>query len=830
MAQISAPLLSNFNAGVLSPLMEGRVDVAKYGNGCYRLENFIPTVQGPVKRRMGVRFVSELEDSTEVGWLRRFVFSQTQAYILEFTPGRLRFYTNNGILLNLGVPYEIVTPYTASDLTNADGTFGLDFAQTGDVVFIADGAHPLQQLTRLGATNWTIADAAVEGGPFTDINPDNPITVYASATTGAINLTSAGGAAFTAPMIGQLFLIEQRRTDDYKAWEVGKVIVAGNERRSDGNVYEALNGATTGTVKPTHREGAKFDGDAGVQWNYLHSGYGIVRILTIGGGGTTATATVISTLPTEVVGVANATPRWAASEWRSDLGYPSLVTFFRERLTLFRKARGWFSVAGDFLNFSNRDGPETLPDSAISIDITTSELNESTFLVPAKKLLVGTTAAEFSVGELATSEVFGPGNVAASLQTSHGSRQIPPAIINDSTLFHQLAGRRCRDLRYAFDADGYQTTDLSVLSTDILRGQVVQHAFQEEPDNVLWCITRTGELIGFTFNREQDVIGWHNHPLAANCVAESVDVIPSPDGTHDQTWVIFRVLVNGTQRRYVGYMDPDWRPDDSELAECLYSDMGASFSGMDQTGTITVDAAFAGVDTLGVLTASIANFAAGDVGDWVVIEASDRSERCRFFITAFTDSTHVTARQMDDLPTGFSPGDVSSDWAFGRDQIAGLGYLEGRTVAVLGDGASHPEVVVTGGIAPLQRHVLMAQIGLPMVAELETMRLEAGAQNGTAQGKTKRIHKVFLRFFETLGGYCGAMSGAGAKALDQILYRSSSDPMNQPPALFTGDKEVNFPAGYGTEARIIVQQPQPLPMTLVAIMPQVVTHDSGGPG
>lgn len=830
MAQITAPLLSNFNAGVLSALMEGRVDVAKYGNGCYRMENFIPTVQGPVKRRMGVRFVRELEDSTEVGWLRRFVFSQTQAYVLEFTPGRLRFYTNNGILLNLGVPYEIVTPYTASDLTNADGTFGLDFAQTGDVVFIADGAHPLQQLTRLGATNWTIANAAITGGPFVDINPDNPITVWASAATGnGITLTSVGGAAFTAPMVGQLFLIEQKRVDGYKAWEVGKVIVAGNERRSDGNVYEALNGATTGTVKPTHREGAKFDGDAGVQWQYLHSGYGIARIVSIGGGGTTAVANVISRLPTEVVGATNATPRWASSEWRSDLGYPSLVTFFRERLTLFRKARGWFSVAADFLNFSNRDGAETLPDSAISIDITSSELNDTTFLVPAKKLLVGTTAAEFSIGELASSEVFGPGNVAASLQTSHGSRQIPPAIVNDSTLFHQAAGRRCRDLRYAFDADGYQTTDLSVLSSDILRGQVVQHAFQEEPDNVLWNVTRTGKLVGFTFNREQDVIGWHDHPLAADCWAESVEVIPAPDGTHDQVWCIFRVLVDGTMRRYVGYMDPDWRGDTGTLSDCLYSDMGATFNGMDQTGTITPDITLTGPETTGTLTASIAHFAAGDVGDLVVIEAS-AAHWCRFEITAYTDSTHVTVRQMDALPPGFDPGDTSSDWAFARDQIAGLDYLEGRTVAVLGDGASHPEVVVVGGIAPLQRHVRIAQVGLPMVAELETMRLEAGSQNGTAQGKIKRIHKLILRFFETLGGQCGTTNEAGDKVLEQILFRSSSAPMNQPPRLFTGDKLCDFPGGYSTEARIIVQQPQPLPMTLVALMPQLVAHDSGGPG
>lgn len=823
MGQNVAPLLSNFNAGVLSRYMDGRVDIAKYGNGCYRMEGFIPTVQGPIKRRMGFRFVSEVYDSAENTWLRRFVFSQTQALVLEFSPGKLRFYTNHGIVLKLGVPYEVTTPYTASDLTNADGTFGLSFAQTGDVVFIADGAHPVQQLTRLANDDWTMADAAVTGGPFQDVNPDNPITVYASAQTGAITLT-ASSSIFTADMVGTLFLLEQPRVDNDKAWEVNKTIALNDLRRSDSNVYKALNAGTTGTIKPTHTVGARFDGDAGVQWEYQHSGYGSVTINTV--AGTTATATVVpnTILPAQVVSAPNATPRWAAAEWRSSLGYPSLVTFFRERLTLFRKARGWFSVSADFLNFSNRDGADTLPDSAISIDITTSELNDCTFLVPGKKLLVGTVGAEFAIGELTTSEVFGPGNVSAALQTSHGSRQVPPAIVNDSTLMVQKTGRTLLDLRYAFDSDGYQTTDLQVLSTDITRGQVVQHAFQEQPDKVLWSCLANGELVGFTFNREQDVIGWHNHPLYAGVTCESVETIPDPDGFQDEVWAIFAMVVDGVQKRYVAYMERDWRSGEQLLRDALYSDLGATFDGMNQSGTITLDAAFAGPDTSGTLTASIANFSAGDVGDLVVIQAST-NQWCRFEITAYTDTTHVTGRQMDALPPGFDPGDASSDWAFARNVIGGLDYLEGYSVSLIGDGASHPDEVVSGGEIQLQRHVMVAQVGLHTPAEVETMRIEAGAQNGTAQGKTKRIHRVILRLLETLGGRCGAQNELGVKTLDQILFRSSAAPMNQPPALYTGDKEVPFPDGYTTTARIIVQADQPLPMTLVALMPQLATQD-----
>lgn len=861
MAGIVAPLLSSFNAGELTPYLDMRVDMAKYGNGCRRMENFIPTVQGPAKRRMGSRFVAEVADSTRRTWLVKFQFSQTDAFILEFGHQIIRFYTQQGQLLpsptayngatvysinayvsdggityrslqsgNVGnMPalspafwvarsvYEIASPYSEADLTNSDGTFALSLAQTGDVVFITDGAQTPQKLTRLANTNWTIADAAITNGPFETVDPDSTTTVYASAETGSGITLTASTSIFDADTVGTLFLIEQKKVDGYKVWEVGKTIALNDERRSDSNVYKALNAGTTGSIKPTHLEGAKYDGDAGIQWDYLHSGYGIVRITAA--AGTTATADVISRIPSQAVGLANATNKWAKSAWSDAKGYPELVTFFRERLTFWRKAKGWFSVTADFENFANREGAETVPDSAITLDITTGELNDAVWLVPTKALLVGTVGAEFAISEISTSDVFGPGNVKASLQTGHGSRQVQPQVVNDSTLMIERTGRTMRDLRYTFDSDGYQTVNLQVLSTEVLRGRAIQMAYQEEPDNVVWCACNNGELIGLTFNREQDVIGWHRHPTQG--FVESVQVIPSPDGTQDQLWMIVRRTVDGVQKRYVEYLQEEWRADDQLLANAVYVDCSATYSGYGQPGTILPSAAMLGPESLGTLTSSAGAFTAGDVGKFVVIQATTNNW-CRFEVQVYTNPNTVTARQVDDLPDGFVPGvTTSSDWALAVDQISGLDYLEGLTVDVLGDGATHPPVVVSGGAITLQRHVMKAQVGLPMPALLETMRIEAGAQNGTAQGKVKRIHRVIIRLFETLGGGIGP----NESTIDGINYRSSADPMNQPPAVFTGDKDISFPDGYNTDARIVVVADQPLPMTVMGLMPQLETSD-----
>jgi hypothetical protein len=115
------------------------------------------------------------------------------------------------------------------------------------------------------------------------------------------------------------------------------------------------------------------------------------------------------------------------------------------------------------------------------------------------------------------------------------------------------------------------------------------------------------------------------------------------------------------------------------------------------------------------------------------------------------------------------------------------------------------------------------QVGLPCPPRLLTMRLEAGAQDGTAQGKTKRIHKVTFRVQDTAGLLVGA-SATGA--LQEIEFRTPADPMDAPPPLFTGDKLVSWPSGYETDARVFVTNDKPTPLTLVAVFPQIVVQDA----
>ena len=115
-------------------------------------------------------------------------------------------------------------------------------------------------------------------------------------------------------------------------------------------------------------------------------------------------------------------------------------------------------------------------------------------------------------------------------------------------------------------------------------------------------------------------------------------------------------------------------------------------------------------------------------------------------------------------------------------------------------------------------------MGLGYNSILQTMRLDGGAgqYEGTAQGKTKRISKVTLRLFETVG----AKVGPSLSKLETIPFRTTSDPMDTPVSTFlAGDKEIEFDDDYNTDGFVFIKQDQPLPLSVCAIYPELVTHD-----
>lgn len=746
------PIQNTFDGGLLSPMLAGRTDLAKYFNGCAVLENFLPSVQGPLVRRGGTQFIFGVKDHAARCWLVRFQVSERVAYMLEIGPGYIRFYTNRGLLVADGAPVEVQTPYTAEDLTSEDGTCGIRVVQSADTMYIFHRRHQPRKLLRRAADEFVLERATFSEGPFDDVNTDKAAVVTADAETGAVTLT-ASSDIFEPGHVGTLFFIESADLAAVKPWAVHKRVNVDFRRRVDARVYlctatGAGEAAVSGNVTPVHTSGRAWDGDGidiaddqlgpiGVEWEFLHAGYGIVQIESRIDA-RTVSGTIIKRLPEDLK--TGGSSKWAFSLFSDVNGWPEHGAFWRQRLVLMSGRTGAMSVTADFENFAAKtEGGEQETDSAIVFRLNARQINRAVWLVESDDLMIGTDGDEWIVGPIQSNQAVGPANIRAERRTAYGSRSIQPVEVGSRVLFIQTSGRKLRDYEFSYDTNNFASSDTTKLAANILQSGAVDMAYQQEPDSVIWIARADGLLVGCTYDQEagrSDVYAWHPHPML-NGHVEAVESMPAPDGAADDLWLLVRREVNGTVVRYVEILRAPLAHE-ADQAEAFYVDSGLTYRGPE------------------------------------------------------------------------------------TDELSGLDHLEGQAIDILTDGAAHPRRTVTGGRVSLQFPAQVAHAGLPTTCAMATMSIEAGASAGTAQGKIKRITNVIVRMLRSLGGNMGP----SRDKTNTLNFRRPSQQMGKAPPLYTGDSDpMPWPGGYERGAQIWYTNDQPLPVTLIALMPVVSTSE-----
>ena len=153
-------------------------------------------------------------------------------------------------------------------------------------------------------------------------------------------------------------------------------------------------------------------------------------------------------------------------------------------------------------------------------------------------------------------------------------------------------------------------------------------------------------------------------------------------------------------------------------------------------------------------------------------------------------------------------------WSKGVDEISGLGHLEGKTVSILADGNVEAQKTVASGAITISHPATKIHIGLPIQADIQTLNLELGQP--TQQGKKKSISEVTLRVEKSRGGKIGY----DADHLTEFKQRAY-EPYGTATSLKTGDIQVTMPSTWRSEGSIFFRQDDPLPMTLLAVIPEV---------
>lgn len=822
----------SLNGGKFTPLIDVRSDIEKYPSGCRILENFIPLIHGPVTRRPGTKYIADVDDHDVKSRMVSFIFSATIAYELEFSDQIINVYFGDTL-----VDADITSPYLEADL------FQLQFRQSADVLWITHPSYRQRKLSRVSATEFTFDAITFDKGPFierNDIAEDDDVTITVTGTTiatatagvagsGEFTITTTTDTSSLFPINGRFYVTGSTGNDaaytvKTASWTTPTLTLVPNEAVADGTddgqimvdggtvtltassatfitgtsghtnalfkiTHKRLKTVTKGTATATGVIGEAIDVKG--NWTFTTSGnWGAeieiqrledgtnwetfrtyISVLTAGQGsfnaqksdveeadnvqyrinvtsytsGTveanfivnestqdsifriTATASTTSATATAIVAAPDnvAAKRWAEGSWSSVRGYPSAVTFHDERIVYgfsdLDQQNIWLSETGRFEDF------EAGIKDADAFTLTLPTADRGRWLGSLEILAAGTSGGEWRISPTAIDAKLTPKNWEVKKQTNFGSADIQAMEVNEAIIFIDYVARKVREYTFSDSKQKYVAPDLTALAEDITSGGITSAAIQRNPDSIIWfTIANSPYLISMTYEREQNVVAFAEHPLGGDGIAESVCITPST--SEDIITLTVKRTISGSSVRFIETMQPrDW---------------GST--------------------------------------------------------TSATNSFFVDAGIVD---TG------------GSTTITGLGHLEGKTVAVLVDGAVQASKTVSSSQITIDEAGDRVVVGLPYEYQVSPMRPDITTQVGTTRGSIMIVPEIVLSLFASGGVEYG--DGTDQKAID---FRTTED-YDSPPALFTGDTNaLAFDGGFNKDMDIVISGSAPLPCTVRGII------------
>ena len=781
MAKVT-PVQTNFTGGEISPKLHGRIDLQKYAASCKTLENFICFPHGGITKRSGTRYVAECKDSSNTKILVPFVFSTTQAYVLEFGNDYIRFYRNEGQIYSSGTtPYELAGPYGEEYLS------GLSFTQSADILYITHPSFQTRKLTRTGHAAWTIATFDQTDGPYGDLNTTTT-TFTPNATSGSSRTITASASTFASTDVGRLIRI--------------------------------LHSSTWGYAKVTSF--------------------------------TSATVVVVTILSD--FGATSGVTTWRLGEWSDTTGWPSCSTFYQDRLffanTTTKPNTIWSSKSGDFENFAPTDVDGTVGDDAgLTFTLATNTVNAIRWMFGAKQLQLGTSDGPFLMSSGKDDLALTPTNVTVNKETADGVASLLPIGAGKATLFVDRNLRRIRELAYKYEIDGFVTPDLTLIAEHITSGSTITAiSYARSPDNLIWVLLADGGLRCLTYEREQDVVAFHRHipgGTSGSCTVTVSDYANIAAGEKlvltksDGSTVTFTCQGAGSSP------SPDTNKffqneSNNTTADNIYTaiNLHADFTVANPAAAVVTIAETlrAGADPLTITTTdstrlAVTSQAKALVKSIATIPTADETQDQLWLIVERTiDGATKHYVEFLEEPFDVNKGDTVSDAFFvdsgltysgsAATSVSGLDHLEGETVQVLIDGATHPNKIVSSGAVSLSLSGIKIHVGLAHKAKAITLDPEVATETGASQGKIRRIERTTIRVVDTYNLKIGSETGS----LEEIPFRETGHAMDTV-TLFTGDKRVLLTHTPERKFNLVIQHDKPQSCTVLAIMYALVVSD-----
>lgn len=563
------------------------------------------------------------------------------------------------------------------------------------------------------------------------------------------------------------------------------------------------------------------------------------------------------------------TLNWQLGAFSPGAGYPETVRFWQQRLFWggFPAAPNQLfgSVTGDFLNHapSMSDGT-VLDSSALNWIIDDDKVQAILAMVgagsaQAQQLAVLTAAGEQILQGASSSQALTPTSVQAYNETIYGAAaNVTPLRIGKAVLFVDRTGRKMREWAFYWQMNGYNGPDLLQFSEHITRARdgsnpanngIADMVYQQAPYQVIWAYSNDGQLLSFTYDRDQGVFAPMRHTLGGNYfggspIVESMAVIPSQDNTYDELWLSVLRTINGAVTRTMEVMTRyfDGAPQDfAFFADCALTSAlttpnatltPSGFASQAPAGQINENAndpvptpVYGGI---GTLTASAAVFAPGDAAiDGNANPKIVRLNGGKLIVTQYISATQVQAQVLTPWQMlSLAPAGAGQWSATPKAQsFSGLGYLAGETVAILGDGAELGTGIVAGGSVTIANNgsASFACIGYAAPWWLVSMPFEpARAAAAAASGKIKNVSEMWVRLHESLGVFFGRRGRDPATD----VFENKAEPIEETgvrlfdaaPVVYSGPRRLQPQGGYDREGQIYFYGTGMLPATILSVV------------
>jgi len=760
----------NFTAGELTPRLHGRTDLGRYQNGAKTLENFLVQPHGGVTRRPGTKFVKEVKTSANQTRLIPFQFNVDQAYIIEFGNEYIRFYKDGGNIVSGGSPVEVATPYLTAELPD------IVFAQTADLMYIVHPNHAPRKLTRTSHTAWTLTVVDFYFGSFLAENTTTT-TIRTGGVEGDVSVI-ASADLFVSTDVGRLIRFRQYGHDGY-------LKITG---------YTSAT-VVAGTVQPNNED---FAGD---------------DLLV---------------------------PAYTASTISAHEGDPSSTGL--EHNDRFQDTAGEFLNkgfrSGSFIgtsSFSNAANNKTGDNKFHVVDATDTVLT----IAPAFDLVDEAAGSSRSIfGFRFANNIWNNWSLGAWSGTTGYPRTV--AFYEQRLVF---GGTATEPQTLWFSASGdYEnfrlgTDPTSALTYTIGSNQVNVIRYLSS-SNQLLVGTSGGEFVVRASGRDTPLTPTDTQIKQTTTYGSSTT---QPLQIGNSTLFLQRAKRKLREFVYNNDVASYTAPDMTILAEHI-SEGGLSEMAYQQEPDSNVWAVrsdgelvcmtyrreeqvvawhrhiIGGVFGSGNAVVESVATIPGDLNEdqvWVIVKRTIGGATKRYveYLSNFDFGTSAEDAFFVDSGLTYSGSAATS--------ISGLDHLEGQSVAILANGATHPNKTVSSGAISLDFSVTKAQIGLPFTSTLETLKFDGGSALGSSQGKIKRINDIVVRLFRTVG----LKVGTSSTNVDTVPFRTSSSAMDTALSMFSGDKIIEFKGGYDEDATFVILQDQPLPMTVLAIFPTLTVYD-----